>query len=380
MTAAMAAAGRRAPTQVRGAALTFQSLFFVGLLLFLITLSSTWSPTASCAGSGSSTRSRWPLATPAATGPTAARRSVADQLTKGGVDVGRHASSSALLLALARASALLVLVVAAGRRGRPAAGRVLTDRLGGLPHRDACARRPTRPGVFQGLVGSFWIGVFVVVLAFPLGIGAAIYLEEYAPTSRFTRFIDMNIRNLAGVPSVVYGILGFAIFVKALEDVTGGRTAARSAAGITLAILVLPIVIITVGRGDPGGARRLREAGFGVGATRWEVDPQPRAALRRARDPHRHGAVAGPGPRRGGAADPRRRDHRPPRRRAGASLDLSQLHERFTAMPIVDHHLGQAARRRASRASPPPPSSCCSSSCSSPTPRILLRNRYEKKR
>ena len=67
--------------------------------------------------------------------------------------------------------------------------------------------------------------MFVVVLAFPIGIGAAIYLEEYAPKSRFTRFIDVNIRNLAGVPSVVYGILGFAIFVQSLEAFTGGRTA-----------------------------------------------------------------------------------------------------------------------------------------------------------
>src|SRR5918993_1115753 len=90
---------------------------------------------------------------------------------------------------------------------------------------------------------SFWIAVFVVSLAFPVGIGAGIYLEEYAPRSRLTRVIDVNIRNLAGVPSIVYGLLGFAVFVKALGDVTGGRT--RMAAGITPAGLVLPLLIIT---------------------------------------------------------------------------------------------------------------------------------------
>ena len=106
-------------------------------------------------------------------------------------------------------------------------------------------------------------------LTFPVGIGAAIYLEEYAAKSRLTRFIDINIRNLAGVPSIVYGILGFAIFVKALGGATGGRSVI--AAGITLAILVLPIVIITAAEAIRAVPVGLREAGFGIGATRWEV-------------------------------------------------------------------------------------------------------------
>ena len=101
-------------------------------------------------------------------------------------------------------------------------------------------------GVHQALVGTFWIAVFVAVLAFPIGIGAAIWLEEYALKNRFTRFIELNIRNLAGVPSIVYGLLGLFLFVKSLGDLTGGKSIA--AAGITLAILVLPIVIITLKR------------------------------------------------------------------------------------------------------------------------------------
>lgn len=124
-------------------------------------------------------------------------------------------------------------------------------------------------GIAQGLRGTFWIAVFVVALAFPLGVGAAIYLEEYAQPSRLTRFIDMNIRNLAGVPSIVYGILGFAIFVKTLGDFTGGRSVISG--GVTLAILVLPIVIITAAEAIRAVPESLREASFGVGATRWET-------------------------------------------------------------------------------------------------------------
>src|SRR5699024_10237160 len=116
-------------------------------------------------------------------------------------------------------------------------------------------------------------GVFTVVLAFPIGIGAAIYLEEYATHGRLSRFIDLNIRNLAGVPSIVYGIVGLTIFVKALQSITGPDSNGRSvvSAGLTLAILVLPIVIITAAEAIRAVPRGLREAGYGVGATRWEV-------------------------------------------------------------------------------------------------------------
>jgi phosphate transport system permease protein len=128
---------------------------------------------------------------------------------------------------------------------------------------------PTQAGVWQALVGSFWIVVIVGVIAFPMGIAAAIYLEEYAAGRRLTRFIQINIRNLAGVPSIVYGILGLTIFVKALGDFTGGRSVL--AAGLALAVLVLPIVIITAAEALRAVPDSLREAGFGVGAGKWEV-------------------------------------------------------------------------------------------------------------
>jgi phosphate transport system permease protein len=108
-----------------------------------------------------------------------------------------------------------------------------------------------------------------VVVAFPLGIAAAVYIEEYARDTRLTRFIQASIRNLAGVPSVVYGLLGLAIFVQLLSGLTGGRT--LMSGGLTMAILVLPIVIITSAEAIRAVPQSIREAGFGVGATRWEV-------------------------------------------------------------------------------------------------------------
>ncbi len=130
-----------------------------------------------------------------------------------------------------------------------------------------------RLGIHQGMYGSLWIAIIVAVLAFPIGIGAAVYLEEYAPRNRFTSFIEVNIRNLAGVPSVVYGLLGLALLLNGqifgLDRLTGGSSALSG--GITLAILVLPIVIITSGEAFRAVPIELREGAYGVGATRWEM-------------------------------------------------------------------------------------------------------------
>ncbi len=130
-----------------------------------------------------------------------------------------------------------------------------------------------RLGIHQGMYGSLWIAIIVAVLAFPIGIGAAVYLEEYAPRNRFTSFIEVNIRNLAGVPSVVYGLLGLALLLNGqifgLDRLTGGSSALSG--GITLAILVLPIVVITSGEAFRAVPTELREGAYGVGATRWEM-------------------------------------------------------------------------------------------------------------
>jgi phosphate transport system permease protein len=133
--------------------------------------------------------------------------------------------------------------------------------------------RPEAAGIFQGIMGSLALTAFVIVIAFPLGVAAAIYMEEYAPDNRTTRFITANIRNLAGVPSIVYGILGFTIFVKVLYQSVLGQDFGRVvvAGGLTLAVLVLPIMIITSSEALRAVPQELREASMGVGATRWET-------------------------------------------------------------------------------------------------------------
>lgn len=147
---------------------------------------------------------------------------------------------------------------------------VLSGRLGDFMS-SGLGSQPELSGIAQGLRGTFYLCVIVAAVAFPLGIVAAIYMEEYAPRNRLTSFIDINIRNLAGVPSVVYGILGLTIFVKGigLGWLTGGST--PLAAGLTLAALVLPVVIITTAEAIRAVPQPLREAGYGVGATQWEV-------------------------------------------------------------------------------------------------------------
>jgi phosphate transport system permease protein len=125
---------------------------------------------------------------------------------------------------------------------------------------------PDTAGVWQGVIGSLLTLIFVVLVAIPLGVAAAVYLEEYATDNRFNRFVNVNIRNLAGVPSIVYGLLGLALFVEVLAL---GPTVI--AAGLTLAVLVLPIVIITSAEALRAVPNSIREAGYGVGATRWEV-------------------------------------------------------------------------------------------------------------
>jgi phosphate transport system permease protein len=113
--------------------------------------------------------------------------------------------------------------------------------------------------------------VIVALTAFPFGIATATYLEEYARDSRLTRFIQVNIRNLAGVPSVVYGLLGLSVFVALFESLGLGNGRNVLAGGATLAVLVLPIVIITSIEALRAVPNSIREAGYGVGASRWEV-------------------------------------------------------------------------------------------------------------
>ncbi len=130
---------------------------------------------------------------------------------------------------------------------------------------------PANAGVAQGLIGTALLVVIVALVAFPIGIMTAIYLEEYSADNRLARFIDINIRNLAGVPSVVYGILGLTVFVALFAGLGDGNGKTVVTGGLTLAVLILPLVIITSAEAIRAVPNALREAGFGLGASRWQV-------------------------------------------------------------------------------------------------------------
>ena len=128
------------------------------------------------------------------------------------------------------------------------------------------SRFPEKAGILSALVGSIWLMGLTGIFAVPLGIGTAVYLEEYAPKNKFTQFLEINISNLAGVPSIVYGLLGLAVFVGALNM---GRTLIAGA--LTMALLVMTIVILASREAIKQVPYSHREAAYALGATRWEV-------------------------------------------------------------------------------------------------------------
>ena len=128
------------------------------------------------------------------------------------------------------------------------------------------SRKPERAGLSIAISGTLWIISLTLLVAFPMGVASAIYLEEYAPKNRWTRMLQINISNLAGVPSVVYGLLGLGIFVQWLDL---GRVVLSGA--LTMALLSLPVIIISSQEALRAVPPSLREAAYGVGATRWQV-------------------------------------------------------------------------------------------------------------
>ena len=153
---------------------------------------------------------------------------------------------------------LVVLLVDVTRDGL---GVLSLDFLTSYP-----SRLPARAGIRSAILGSLWMMLLVTLMAFPLGVGAAVYLEEYAPKNWFTRMLQTNISNLAGVPSIVYGILGLAVFVRFLGL---GRSVLAGAA--TLALLTLPVVIIAAQEAIRAVPSSLKEASYALGASRWQT-------------------------------------------------------------------------------------------------------------
>ena len=128
------------------------------------------------------------------------------------------------------------------------------------------SRRPADAGIWHALTGSIFVILVTAVLSVPIGIAAAIYLEEYGTQSRLGRLIELNITNLAAVPSIIYGLLGLGLFVRLMEM---GRSVL--AGGATLALLVLPVVILSTREALRAVPKSLREGSYALGATKWQT-------------------------------------------------------------------------------------------------------------
>lgn len=128
------------------------------------------------------------------------------------------------------------------------------------------SRNPEDAGIKSAIVGSFWLMLLTALFSIPVGVGAAIYLEEYAPRGRLLRLIQLNIANLAGIPSVIYGILGLGLFVRFFAL---GRSVLAGA--LTMSLLVLPIIVISTQEALRAVPQSIRESAYALGATRWQV-------------------------------------------------------------------------------------------------------------
>jgi len=128
------------------------------------------------------------------------------------------------------------------------------------------SRFPDRGGIRPAIMGSLYLGLIVILVAVPIGIGAALYLEEYAPKAWWTGLIEINIGNLAGVPSIVYGLLGLGVFNYLLNF---GSTLISG--GLTLALLSLPVIIVTAREAIRAVPDSLRQASYGLGSTKWQT-------------------------------------------------------------------------------------------------------------
>ncbi len=196
------------------------------------------------------------IATPAVTPPPAIARfepALMRRKMTGTVFYGACLAAIGILLL-----ALTFLLIDVFARGLP---WLDLEFLTGVP-----SRRPERAGILPALVGSLQVGVIVGLLSFPIGVAAAMYLTEYARDSWVTRLLQANISNLAGVPSIIYGILGLALFVRFL-----GLGPTALAAGLTMTLLILPVVIIASIEALRAVPDAQREGAYALGATRWQM-------------------------------------------------------------------------------------------------------------
>lgn len=131
------------------------------------------------------------------------------------------------------------------------------------------SRKPEQAGILAALVGTGWVMLLVTIFSFPIGVGSGLFLEEFSDDNWFARFIEINISNLAGVPSIIYGLLGLTAFVFVLGDLTGGRSILTGA--LTLTLLILPIIIVATREALRAVPDSIRHAGYALGGNRWQV-------------------------------------------------------------------------------------------------------------
>lgn len=187
--------------------------------------------------------------------------------TAGSLATGRRAERSlrslvfqtALLICLL--VALLTLVTLLVDVFRDGLSRINGEFLSRLD-----SRLPTRAGIKPALIGTMWLMGLVALISFPVGVGAAVYLEEFAPRNRLTTLIEVNVANLAGVPSIVYGLLGLAVFVRFM-----GMGRSVLAGALTLVLLILPIIIVSAREALRAVPDSIRQGSLAVGATRLQT-------------------------------------------------------------------------------------------------------------
>lgn len=139
--------------------------------------------------------------------------------------------------------------------------RIDWDFLTSLP-----SRRAASAGILTAWAGTIWILILSALIAFPLGIAAGVYLEEYAKKTKLSNFLEINIANLAGVPSIIYGLLGLELFVRFMN--LGGSLLAGA---LTLSLLILPIIIVTTREAIRAVPRTIRDGSFALGASKWQT-------------------------------------------------------------------------------------------------------------
>lgn len=147
--------------------------------------------------------------------------------------------------------------------------RIFTQGIGSLSmdfFTNFASRKPEEAGIKAALIGTIWLMGVVTPVTLLLGVGTSLYLEEYAPKNKMTTFIQVNISNLAGVPSIVFGLLGLTIFVRAFAM---GQSVL--AAGLTMSLLILPVIIVAGQEAIRGVPKDLRAASFAMGATKWQT-------------------------------------------------------------------------------------------------------------